>query len=228
LEQFDQELAEFTGNYESKKKKLSKLQNAELDLTNQLDTLNQSLQQNQSALTVCQDRLKDFQQKKAALFEFDPELASPLKTLSEEELPEVDIKATKSALAKLQEKLKSLKPNMGAIAEYRTKQQECAARTLELEELTKKRDDQQALCERLRKKRLDEFMAGFSIIKRKLKEMYRMITLTGDAELEFVDSIDPFSEGIVFSVRPPKKSWKNIANLSGGEKVRFWMESISL
>jgi len=49
--------------------------------------------------------------------------------------------------------------------------------------------------------------------------MYQMITLGGDAELELVDSLDPFSEGIVFSVRPPKKSWKNIANLSGGEKT---------
>lgn len=48
-----------------------------------------------------------------------------------------------------------------------------------------------------------------------------MITLGGDAELELVDSLDPFSEGVVFSVRPPKKSWKNIANLSGGEKVFF-------
>ena len=26
-------------------------------------------------------------------------------------------------------------------------------------------------------------------------------------------------QGIVFSVRPPKKSWKNIVNLSGGEKT---------
>lgn len=43
----------------------------------------------------------------------------------------------------------------------------------------------------------------------------QMITLGGDAELELVDSLDPFSEGIVFSVRPPKKSWKNISNLSG-------------
>jgi len=34
-----------------------------------------------------------------------------------------------------------------------------------------------------------------------------------------VDSIDPFSEGVQFSVRPPKKSWKNISNLSGGEKT---------
>jgi structural maintenance of chromosome 4 len=46
-----------------------------------------------------------------------------------------------------------------------------------------------------------------------------MITLGGNAELELVDSMDPFSEGIQFSVMPPKKSWKNISNLSGGEKV---------
>lgn len=48
-----------------------------------------------------------------------------------------------------------------------------------------------------------------------------MITLGGNAELELVDSLDPFSEGIIFSVMPPKKSWKNISNLSGGEKVGF-------
>lgn len=47
-----------------------------------------------------------------------------------------------------------------------------------------------------------------------------MITMGGNAELELVDSLDPFSEGILFSVMPPKKSWKNISNLSGGEKVR--------
>jgi len=41
-------------------------------------------------------------------------------------------------------------------------------------------------------------MAGFSVITTRLKEMYQMITLGGDAELELVDSLDPFSEGIVF------------------------------
>lgn len=50
--------------------------------------------------------------------------------------------------------------------------------------------------------------------------LFEMITLGGNAELELVDSLDPFSEGIIFSVMPPKKSWKNISNLSGGEKVR--------
>ncbi len=62
-------------------------------------------------------------------------------------------------------------------------------------------------------------MAGFGTISLRLKEMYQMITLGGDAELELLDSLDPFSEGISFSVRPPKKSWKQIGNLSGGEKT---------
>lgn len=48
--------------------------------------------------------------------------------------------------------------------------------------------------EALRKARLDGFMAGFNAISMKLKEMYQMITLGGDAELELVDSLDPFSE----------------------------------
>jgi len=68
-------------------------------------------------------------------------------------------------------------------------------------------------------------MDGFSVISMKLKEMYQMITLGGDAELELVDTLDPFSEGINFSVRPPKKSWKQITNLSGGEKT---LASLSL
>ena len=58
-----------------------------------------------------------------------------------------------------------------------------------------------------------------------------MITLGRNAELELVDSMDPFAEGIIFSVMPPKKSWKNISNLSGGEKVlsgsHFLLESDS-
>merc|ERR1712071_418241 len=53
----------------------------------------------------------------------------------------------------------------------------------------------------------------------KLKDIYRMITLGGDAELDLVDTMDPFEEGVTFTVRPPNKSWKEVSNLSGGEKT---------
>ncbi|XP_041125868.1 structural maintenance of chromosomes protein 4 [Polyodon spathula] len=92
-------------------------------------------------------------------------------------------------------------------------------RVAELDEITSERDNFRRAYEDLRKQRLNEFMAGFNVITNKLKENYQMLTLGGDAELELVDSLDPFSEGIMFSVRPPKKSWKKIFNLSGGEKT---------
>lgn len=43
-----------------------------------------------------------------------------------------------------------------------------------------------------------------------------MLTNGGDAEMELIDSLDPFTDGVNFSVRPPKKAWKEINKLSGG------------
>jgi len=108
---------------------------------------------------------------------------------------------------------------MGAIQEYRKKERDYQERLVELDTVTEQRDASKAKLDSLRKQRLDDFMCGFGVISMKLKEMYQMITMGGDAELELVDSLDPFSEGIAFSVRPPKKSWKHITNLSGGEKT---------
>ena len=108
---------------------------------------------------------------------------------------------------------------MASIEEYRKKEEEYNARIMELDTATEARDDKRRQHETMRRQRLDEFLTGFRVITLKLKEMYQMITLGGDSELELVDSLDPFSEGVVFSVRPSKKSWKNISNLSGGEKT---------
>lgn len=142
-----------------------------------------------------------------------------LAILEPEALRQLDPKQLNYQLTLLEEKLAESKPNLAVVHEYRKKEEIYLQRVAELDEITSQRDEQRKYHEDLRKQRLNEFMAGFSIISNKLKEMYQMITLGGDAELELVDSLDPFSEGIVFSVRPPKKSWKNITNLSGGEKT---------
>ena len=52
-------------------------------------------------------------------------------------------------------------------------------------------------------------MSGFMRILNLLKSMYQLITIGGKAELELVDSLDPFSEGAIFSVMPPKKKLEN-------------------
>ncbi|KAF6776425.1 hypothetical protein AHF37_03641 [Paragonimus kellicotti] len=119
----------------------------------------------------------------------------------------------------LEDRLASMAPNMAAIEEFRRKAEIYLTRVDELNHVTTVLGEQRKQMEDAKAKRLSEFLDGFHAITAKLKEMYQMITQGGDAELELIDSLDPFSEGIVFSVRPPKKSWKNIANLSGGEKT---------
>lgn len=124
----------------------------------------------------------------------------------------------KSEIAALEVKTQN-SVELGVLAEYRRRVEEHAARSSDLATAVASRDTAKKRCDELRRLRLEGFMEGFSAISLKLKEMYQLITMGGNAELELVDSLDPFSEGILFSVMPPKKSWKNISNLSGGEKT---------
>jgi len=147
------------------------------------------------------------------------------KDLSERELEQVVRADCDARMLQLEANVKNLKPNLSSIDEFKRADVEHRAKLADYEEVHGQREESRRKLEQMRQQRLEEFMDGFSVISMKLKEMYQMITLGGDAELELVDTLDPFSEGINFSVRPPKKSWKQITNLSGGEKT---LASLSL
>ena len=138
---------------------------------------------------------------------------------SKDELADMNKKTLLGEIAALEEKTQNVNVDLGVLAEYRRRVEEHAARSSDLSSAVTQRDAAKKRCDDLRRLRLEGFMEGFSTISLRLKEMYQMITMGGNAELELVDSLDPFSEGILFSVMPPKKSWKNISNLSGGEKT---------
>ncbi|KAK1757264.1 putative nuclear condensin complex subunit smc4 protein [Echria macrotheca] len=150
-----------------------------------------------------------------------PGRSSPLELprYTKDELADMDQDTLKGEIAALEEKTQNVNVDLGVLAEYRRRVQEHAARSSDLASAVAQRDAAKKRCDDLRRLRLEGFMEGFSTISLRLKEMYQMITMGGNAELELVDSLDPFSEGILFSVMPPKKSWKNISNLSGGEKT---------
>lgn len=180
------------------------------------------VEQIEAAITENQNKIRHWQKEasRISLHAIDGQPAVELPQLTPEDLeagPDADI--IKKKIALLEARCEQMKPNLGAIAEYRKKEELYLQRVAELDDITTQRDSFKRGCEDLRKQRLNEFMAGFNMITNKLKENYQMLTLGGDAELELVDSLDPFSEGIMFSVRPPKKSWKKIFNLSGGEKT---------
>lgn len=149
----------------------------------------------------------------------DRKTQKTLPRYSKDELADMRKEKLQADIAALEEKTQNVNVDLGVLAEYRRRVEEHAARSSDLQTAVSQRDAAKKRCDELRRLRLEGFMEGFSMISLRLKEMYQMITMGGNAELELVDSLDPFSEGILFSVMPPKKSWKNISNLSGGEKT---------
>ncbi|KAF0923368.1 hypothetical protein E2562_006275 [Oryza meyeriana var. granulata] len=224
MDSHKEELDKTKEEYNKLKKAMDELRSSEVDVEYKLQDTKKLAKEWEMKVKAFRKKLGDIQTnlvKHMNQIQKDAIDHEKLKeTLSDEQLNEMcDMKKAVEMVALLEAQLKDLSPNLDSIAEYRTKARVYGERVDELNATTQERDDLKKLYDALRKRRLDEFMAGFNIISLKLKEMYQMITLGGDAELELVDSLDPFSEGVVFSVRPPKKSWKNIANLSGGEKT---------
>lgn len=223
LEEKKEELAVFKVDLDDKMGDLNKTRAAEIEMKNKLE-------EHHKVLTDNQKRSRHWQQEFGKLTlqsvsnlgggeeeEGEENLDMPIYT--EDELADMDKNKLNSQIATLEEKIQNVNVDLAVLQEYRKRVQEHAARAADLETAVSGRDSVKHRLDDLRKRRLDEFMEGFSAISLRLKEMYQMITMGGNAELELVDSLDPFSEGILFSVMPPKKSWKNISNLSGGEKT---------
>lgn len=192
---------------------------AEINLRNKLEESQKKLQDYQMKQSHFHQKLGKLTYQNITDLGEELKTDEGLPTFSKDELQDLNKHQLKAEIAELEQKNESTNVDLSVLAEYRRRLEEHTARSVDLAEATAARDDAKKRCDELRRLRLEGFMEGFGIITARLKEMYQMITMGGNAELELVDSLDPFSEGILFSVMPPKKSWKNISNLSGGEKT---------
>ena len=213
-----EELAALKAELDEKTAELNETRAVEIEMRNKLEENQKVLMENQKRARYWHDKLgKLVLQNINDLGEEQETDELPIYT--KDELAGMDKEFLKGEIAMLEEKTQNVNLELGVLSEYRRRVEEHTARSSDLESAVAQRDTAKKRCDDLRRLRLEGFMEGFSMISLRLKEMYQMITMGGNAELELVDSLDPFSEGILFSVMPPKKSWKNISNLSGGEKT---------
>ncbi|GLD74669.1 structural maintenance of chromosomes protein 4 isoform X1 [Lates japonicus] len=215
-------LPEVQEQYHGVLKEIKVLQQQEHTLQEESLSVRLRIEQIETTITEHNNKIKHWQKEasKLSLHTIEDKQPEELPVLTPAELEKIsDPNIIINKMITLETQCAQMKPNLGAIAEYKKKEELYLQRVAQLDEITTERDRFKRGYEDLRKQRLNEFMTGFNMITNKLKENYQMLTLGGDAELELVDSLDPFSEGIMFSVRPPKKSWKKIFNLSGGEKT---------
>ncbi|KAL8804720.1 MAG: hypothetical protein Q9182_002412 [Xanthomendoza sp. 2 TL-2023] len=213
-----EQLAVLKQELDRKTVELNENRAVEIEMRNKLEENQKVLSENQKRLKYWTDKLSKLVLQSTSDLDGE-QAAQELPQYTKDELADMDKDALKGEIAILEEKTQNNNVDLGVLAEYRRRVEEYTARFGDLQSAVTGRDAAKKRCDDLRKLRLEGFMQGFSLISLRLKEMYQMITMGGNAELELVDSLDPFSEGILFSVMPPKKSWKNISNLSGGEKT---------
>lgn len=224
LETSKDQLATFKENLEEKTSELNATRAAEIEMRNKLEEHTKTLADNQKRSRHWLAELQKLALQDVAELTgtapTDEEAEPPsFPMFTEDELQDISKPKLIAEIATFEEKVQNVSVDLSVLAEYRRRVEEYTARSADLNEAVTNRDAVKERLDDLRKRRLEEFMTGFNTISLRLKEMYQMITMGGNAELELVDSLDPFSEGILFSVMPPKKSWKNISNLSGGEKT---------
>eukprot|EP00474_Spongospora_subterranea_P000493 CRZ00951.1 hypothetical protein [Spongospora subterranea] len=76
-----------------------------------------------------------------------------------------------------------------------------------------------------RQQRLDKFMDAFNHVSNSIDEIYKQLTrsarfpLGGTAHLSLENPDDPFNNGIKFHAMPPMKRFRDMEQLSGGEKT---------
>lgn len=98
---------------------------------------------------------------------------------SQDELRSVDKEMLNAEITQLEEDIGKAKPNLNVLTEYRRREAEFLDRAKDMENVTNQRDAAKKRYDDLRKVRLDEFMAGFSAISAKLKEMYQVSVNVG-------------------------------------------------
>lgn len=218
LKQKKATLSALKSELDEKTAALNEMRALEIEMRNKIEENQKVLAENKQRLRYWGDKLGKLALQNVNDLGEDA-ATEELPTYSPDELDGMGEEGLKAEIAALEEKTQNMNVDLGVLAEYRKRVEEHASRSADLNEAVTSRDTAKKRCDELRRLRLEGFMEGFSMISLRLKEMYQMITMGGNAELELVDSLDPFSEGILFSVMPPKKSWKNISNLSGGEKT---------
>ena len=218
LETKREELKVLKGELDEKTSELNESRATEIEMRNKLEENQKALAENEKRSSYWHEKVSKLRLQNVSDLG-DEQQATELQTYTADELAEMDKDSLKAAIACVEEKNQNAGVDLTVIEEYRRRAHEYESRSSDLNAALASRDSAKARLDGLRSARLNGFMEGFGVISLRLKEMYQMITMGGNAELELVDSLDPFSEGILFSVMPPKKSWKNISNLSGGEKT---------
>lgn len=193
-----EELKELKEAHDSLKKKVQKIREASVELTSQIEDESKAHDDFKKKITFWTGKMNTLTLQDLKAFG-EPEDTLP--KLTEEELNSIDKEKLQSSIVILEgilliqfiylflnhknnnsfflfssiAKLKEAKPNLSVIDQYMQLEKDYLQKAGDLDVVTKERDLAKNEFDNLRKRRLEEFMEGFTEITQKLKEMYQVI-----------------------------------------------------
>eukprot|EP00055_Hartaetosiga_balthica_P010496 m.44915 g.44915 ORF g.44915 m.44915 type:complete len:1233 (+) comp7192_c0_seq1:38-3736(+) len=126
---------------------------------------------------------------------------------------------------RLEAELERMAPNMRAENRLEEVKQRLDESAKSLAEKLDKSTQANEEFERVRQRRCDVFLECFEQVKRDIKEIYKALTESaaapagGTAYLSLEDQESPFLGGIKYNAMPPLKRFRDMEQLSGGEKT---------
>jgi structural maintenance of chromosome 1 len=121
--------------------------------------------------------------------------------------------------------LARLEPNMKAIDQYETVKERERAQAEDLENARRRTKEAQEIFDALKHERTATFMAAFEHIAAAIDRVYKELTqseshpLGGTAYLSLESPEEPYNHGVKFTAMPPTKRFRDMEQLSGGEKT---------
>eukprot|EP01083_Nonionella_stella_P274008 929832_1 len=127
-------------------------------------------------------------------------------------------------IEELRNNISELQPNMKALEQYKKLQSKWKLGNNKHKEMRKKVSIINEKVDKIREKRCNKFQECFDIISRNIGIIYSELTCSkqyktgGKAFLNIGGAINPFDDEIIFAAMPPGKPFRDIQQLSGGEK----------
>lgn len=127
-------------------------------------------------------------------------------------------------IAELEEDVHKLAPNMKAIEQYDDIKRKADKVVSEYKEARNMRDEKKHNYDAVQENRTQLFIDAFDHVKRNISKMYSDMTKSesfpngGSATLTLESTTEPYLRGINYHAMPPMKRFRDMEQLSGGEK----------
>lgn len=224
LEKFYQK----TSEKELLEKEILRFKNEKADIMHEIEALEKTYRDANSAYHKCQNELKAYEIK---LGKFDVKLDNLLLNLNEnyhmtyENAKEnyeltVDVELAREKVSKAKSHIKELgEVNTGAISEYERINKRYTFLSDQKADLTKSLEDLAEIISEMDEIMKHKFAETFEKIKVEFQSVYKKLFKGGEGVLKLTDPDNLLETGIDIVAQPPGKKLNSIALLSGGEKT---------